>query len=133
AYVFQRTLPERSLGFCRLGSELQAASAPARRFHVVIDTTGRYFLRLASSRAPILQPSFGFKSYFQSRQHIPRRIGLNDRKEPALVLNSCGNAEVMMEPIICRSTNIRKRPTIRNELLTDLLVPEIDLHFAPRI
>src|SRR6266436_513417 len=59
-------------------------------------------------------------------------IRLNHGKEPPLVLHRSRNAEIGAHPVITSDARVGQRTSTGNELLTYLLVPEIELNSVAR-
>src|SRR4029077_11239278 len=59
---------------------------------------------------------------------VTRGTRMNHGKKPALVLHRSGEADIRQYPVIGAHANVGQRASSGNELLTHLLVPEIELH-----
>src|SRR5262249_24897816 len=57
---------------------------------------------------------------------------LNHREQPTLVLHGNREAQIRTNRIVASHADVGQRATARNELLADLLEPEVDVHAIAR-
>src|SRR5882724_753240 len=115
----------------RRGDRVPAARAPAgeqERYLCNSWPVSRSHYVSRRSWGRMLEQFMRLKQNLYCGRHISGNIRLNHGKEPALMLHSGGEAEIGAHLVIPAHANIGQRASSGNELLTHLLVPEIELH-----
>src|SRR5580704_13688457 len=72
------------------------------------------------------------KQYFHGSRDVGGRSGLNQWKHPMFVLHCDRKTDIGAYPVIPSRTHIRNRAASRYKLLTDFLMPEIELQAVAR-
>src|SRR5712692_2533282 len=67
------------------------------------------------------------------RRNVPLCTSRNHGKEPPLICHRSRKTEIRAYPVIASSAYVRQRAAAGNELLTDLLMPEVELKAVPSV